>query len=64
MALYGQILAAMGSGSPQILELTCDRNPDKKIAVLSSEICAVQVSDKSNSAAAAGRPPGFAALAG
>ncbi|MBD2185616.1 hypothetical protein [Aerosakkonema funiforme] len=59
--LYNRVLDAMRSGSSQILELTCDKQPEKKIAVLSTEITAVQISQKSG-AAAAGRPPGFFAM--
>lgn len=61
-AVYQQILEAMRTGNPQILELTCEQVPDKKISVLSSEICAVQVYQKSGTAAASGRAPGFAAV--
>lgn len=61
-AVYQEILAAMRSGSSQLLELTCDRQPEKKVAVLSSEITSVQLSQKS-STANAGRPPGFFSLA-
>lgn len=60
-ALYQQILEAMNADESQVLELTCDRQPDKKIAVLSSEILAIQLSDKS-STAASGRPAGFFGL--
>jgi hypothetical protein len=60
-ALYRQILKAMNSNSPQILELTCDREPEKKIGVLGSEISAVQISEKS-STAASGRAAGFFGL--
>lgn len=56
-ALYQQILKAMNDSHPQVLELTCDRQTDKKIGVLSSEISAVQISTKD--AAAAGKAPGF-----
>jgi hypothetical protein len=61
-ALYSQILDTMRSGQSQILELTCEKQPEKKIAVVSSEITAVQLSEKSSSAST-GRPPGFFALA-
>lgn len=57
-ALYNQILEAMRSGNPQILELTCEKQPEKKIAVLIGEISAVQISQKSG-ANATGRAPGF-----
>lgn len=56
--VYKEILQAMQAGQPKALELTCDRQPEKKIGILSSEISAVQVSDKSSSASS-GRPPGF-----
>jgi hypothetical protein len=57
-ALYQQILTAIRSGSSEILELTCDRQPEKKVAILSDQISAVQISQKSGSAAS-GKPPGF-----
>ncbi len=57
-ALYQKILAALRSGSSEVLELTCDRQPEKKIAILSDQISAVQISQKSGSAAS-GKPPGF-----
>ncbi len=56
--LYQQILTAIRSGSSEVLELTCDRQPEKKIAILSDQISAVQISQKSGSAAS-GKPPGF-----
>lgn len=60
-ALYQKILQAMSSTSPQVLELTCDREPEKKIAVLSSEISAVQMSEKSGPTTS-GRPGAFLGL--
>jgi hypothetical protein len=59
-ALYEQIKAAMQSNQSQFLDLTCDRHPEKKIGILSNEISAVQISEKSSTTAASGRPPGFA----
>lgn len=61
-ATYQEILGAMRSGSNQLLELTCDRQPDKKLAVFTDSLAAVQIYEKS-SATASGRPPGFFALA-
>lgn len=61
-AVYEQVIAAMRSGNPQILELTCEHVPDKKISLLSSEICAVQMYQKAGTAAASGKAPGFAAV--
>jgi len=46
-----------------LLELACEKQPGKKIGILGTEISAVQISDKSGTAAASGRPPGFFALA-
>lgn len=57
--VYQEVLEAIGSGNPALLELTCEKMPEKKITVKSSEISAVQISQKSG-AAATGRPPGFA----
>jgi hypothetical protein len=62
-ALYQAILAAMRSPTPQLLELTCEKQADKKIAVFSDQISAVIVSDKSG-ASNPGRTPGFLNLAG
>ncbi|MGQ4649748.1 hypothetical protein [Lyngbya aestuarii] len=60
---YQEVLKAMrSSGEAQLLELTCDKQPEKKIGVLSDQICAVVISQKSG-AAGAGRPPGFFAIA-
>jgi hypothetical protein len=61
-ATYQEILKAMSSESPKLLQLSCDHQADKKIGVLSNQIGAVMVSQKSG-AAGAGRTPGFFALA-
>jgi len=61
-ATYQEILNAMRSETSQVLELSCDHQPEKKIAVLSNQIAAVIISQKSG-AAGAGRTPGFFALA-
>jgi hypothetical protein len=61
-ATYQEITKAMRSGSNQLLELTCDHQPEKKIGVLSDQIGAVVISQKSG-AAGAGRVPGFFAVA-
>lgn len=61
-ATYQDIIKAMRSENPQLLELSCQHQQDKKIAVLSNQISAVMISQKSG-AAGAGRAPGFFALA-
>jgi hypothetical protein len=62
-ALYQQILEAIRSGNPVVLELTCEQQVGKTVGVLVSEISAVQVAEKSGTGAASGRPPGFFAIA-
>ena len=61
-ATYQDIIKAMRSENPQLLELSCQHQQDKKIGVLSNQISAVMISQKSG-AAGAGRTPGFFALA-
>lgn len=56
--VYQEVLEAIRSGNPALLELTCEKMPEKKISVKTSEISAVQISQKSGTAAT-GRPPGF-----
>lgn len=60
-ALYQQILDAVRSGNPTLLELTCEQQVGKTIGVLTGEISAVQLAEK-GTAAASGRPPGFFAI--
>lgn len=61
-AVYRQVLDTLKTGTATVLELTCERQPEKKIAILSTEISAVQLSEKSSSATSSGRPPGFFSL--
>lgn len=61
-ALYNDIKEALKSGSPAILEMTCEQQVGKQVSVLTNEISAVQMSEKSSTTAASGRPPGFFAL--
>lgn len=57
-ALYGEVRSAMESGSPRLLELTCEKDPHKKVTLLSGELVAVQISEKS-AGGAGGKRPGF-----
>ncbi|MDJ0729635.1 MAG: hypothetical protein QNJ33_06530 [Crocosphaera sp.] len=57
-ALYDQIVNAMKSGTSQLIELTCEKQTEKKVAVMSDQISAVILSQK-DGAAATGRVPGF-----
>jgi hypothetical protein len=62
-ALYQEVVAAMRSDVPKLIELTCDKQEGKKVAVKSDSIGAVIVSQK-DGGAAAGRVPGFFAALG
>ncbi|AFY66971.1 hypothetical protein [Geitlerinema sp. PCC 7407] len=60
--LYQHVLDAIQSGQPKLLELTCEHQTDKRLAIVTSEISAVQLTEKSGSSAS-GRPAGFFAIA-
>jgi len=60
-ALYAEITSAMKSTSAVLLELTCEKDEGKKIALLSDQIAGVVLSQKMGGAAA-GRAAGFFAL--
>lgn len=62
-AVYQQVLDAVRTGNPATLELTCEQQIGKAIGVLVAEIAAVQMAEKSSTATASGRPPGFFAVA-
>ena len=46
-ALYHEIAKAIAEGNPKTLELTCEKQEGKKVSVITGEITAVQVSEKS-----------------
>jgi len=56
--LYGQIQQALEGAGPRVLELSCEKEPEKKVSLLTSEVVAVQLFEKS-AAAAGGKRPGF-----
>jgi len=58
-ALYSTILEAIKSAHPQVLELTCDRQLEKRVAVMTSEVMAVQLSEKSSANSSLGLKAGF-----
>ncbi len=45
-ALFAEIKTAIATGEPRFLELTCEKQEGKKLVVLTSEITAIQVSEK------------------
>ena len=61
-ALFQELTAAMRSGVSELLELTCEKMPEKKLAVFSDQLAAVQISQKTG-ASTSGKAPGFAASA-
>jgi len=56
--VYQQVLSAMNSTETQVLELTCEKQEGKKVAVLSDSIAGTILSQKSG-AASTGRAAGF-----
>ncbi len=62
-AVYQQVQTAMQTGSPEILELTCEQQPEKKVSVRTLEISGVQISQKSGGSATGKQAGFFAALA-
>lgn len=57
--LYNEVRDAIQKGNPRIIEINCEKIEDKKIAVLVSEILAVQIYEKTNGSSGSKRP-GFA----
>lgn len=57
-SLYQELMTAMRSGSADLIELTCDKDEDKKVAVKGNLICAISINKKSGGMAE-GRIPGF-----
>jgi len=57
--VYDRVLETLRSGEPTLLELTCEHQTEKKLTVISAEIAAVQLYEKSGSAMT-GKRPGFA----
>ncbi len=57
-ALYNSILDAIKSSEIQILELTCDKQTEKKIAIASDQVTGVIMSQK-DGANIGGKVPGF-----
>jgi len=55
--VYEEVMNALKSSTPQLVELTCEKDPEKKVAVFSDQISAVILSQKDGSPA--GRPAGF-----
>jgi hypothetical protein len=57
-AAYQQLVSALTTNSDQLIELTCDHQTGKKVALLGSSVLSVQMYEKT-SGGASGRTPGF-----
>ena len=57
-ALYNQVKQALETGTPRVLELRCEKDEDKRISLLSTELVAVQMYEKS-AMGGGGKRPGF-----
>ncbi|TGG79460.1 MAG: hypothetical protein ERJ67_00955 [Aphanocapsa feldmannii 277cV] len=56
IALYEQIKQSMAGSISQLLELSCEKNNEKKVALLSGDIVALQIYEKSTLGGGAKRP--------
>ncbi|MBE9222706.1 hypothetical protein IQ215_08345 [Cyanobacterium stanieri LEGE 03274] len=61
-ALYQEILSKIKGSTPEVIELTCDKQEDKKIAILSDQVTGVIISQKDGANTGAKVPGFFAAL--
>ncbi len=57
--LYNTVRQSLEKAQPKLLELNCEQVQDKKIAVLTSEVLAVQIYEKTVGGGGS-RRPGFA----
>ncbi|MCP9775312.1 hypothetical protein [Cyanobium sp. WAJ14-Wanaka] len=55
-ALYATVKQALESASPMLLELSCEKEESKQICLLTSEVVAVQIYEKSAMASGSKRP--------
>jgi hypothetical protein len=46
-ALYQEVLGKVSAGGSSLIELTCEKEVDKKVAVFTSEVVAVLMAEKS-----------------
>ena len=56
--LYNELRQSIEKGAPRLIEINCEKVEDKKVAVLVSEILAVQIYEKTNGSVG-GKRPGF-----
>jgi hypothetical protein len=56
LALYHEVRQTLENNSPKVLELHCEKDENKHICLLSSEIVAVQTYEKSAGSGGSKRP--------
>jgi|688.fasta_scaffold2028178_1 hypothetical protein len=61
-AVFAQVQGAIESGEPKLLVLTCEGKTDKQVAIVTSELSAVQLSQKS-AGSGDGKRTGFFSIA-
>jgi hypothetical protein len=57
-AVYASVRQALEGQGPRVLELSCEKEPDKKVSLLANELVAVQIYEKS-AMGSGGKRPGF-----
>jgi hypothetical protein len=63
-AVFAQVQGAIESGEPKLLVLTCEGKTEKQLAIVTSELSAVQLSQKSAGAGDGKRTGFFSVIAG
>ncbi len=54
--LYRHLRETLEKGNPRLLELTCEQVDEKKVTVLTSEVIAIQIYEKTASGGGSKRP--------
>ncbi len=54
--IYQQVKDSIEKGNPRVLELSCEKVDQKKVTVLTSEVLAVQIYEKTASGGGSKRP--------
>ena len=57
-AVYQQVRQALEQGQPRLLEMTCEKVEGKRLSVLTSDVLAVQIYEKT-AASGGSKRPGF-----
>ncbi|MFO7630454.1 MAG: hypothetical protein R6W06_13250 [Prochlorococcaceae cyanobacterium] len=58
-ALYQEVRQALENSQPRLLELSCEKEEHKRISLLTSELVAVQMFEKSAGGGGTSKRPGF-----